>query len=446
MCRRNIKLKLTKRFKLIAVLLITLLLIACGSKNESESKDENEKSEKQELKVALSAQPNTFDPLMNTAVVAGYVSGNIFETLLTLDSKGKPVPMLAESVESSEDGKTHTFKLRQNVKFHNGEEMTADDVVASMNRWAEKNKKAKDQFGEIMFEAEDDYTVTMVIKEYALDIWDLLAGRSQYAAIMPKEVVEAEEAVGVTEYIGTGPYKFVEHKTDQYVHLEKFDEYVMSDEPADGLAGKKEATIDDIYFYFVTDPSTRTAGIQTGEYDIIDNVPYENYEQLNSDSALNTYVSLTGDLMFWYNKRNGLLSDPKMRQAVNTVIDNEEIMEAAFNIEDLYNLDPGYMSADIENWASDAGFEAYNQGDVEKAKQLLEEAGYNGDPITVITSRDYQYYYDSAVVLQEQLKEIGIEVNLENYDWATYLEKLEEDNIWILPFQVLATKQHLHSY
>jgi len=420
---------LNRTLVILFITLLSLFLLACGDESETSTSKESE-ADNDELKVALSAQPNTFDPLMNTAVVAGYVGGNVFETLMTLDSSGKPVPSLAESVESSEDGKTHTFKLRENVTFHNGEEMTAEDVVASMNRWAEMNKKAADLFGEIKFEEVDEYQVEMQLDNYALDIWDLIAGRSQYAAIMPKEIVESADSVGVTEYIGTGPYEFVEHKTDQYVHLTKYDDYAMIDEPADGRAGKKEAFIEDLYFYFVTDPSTRTAGLQTGEYDIIDNVPFESYERLEDDPNITTHVSLTGDLMMWFNKKNGLLSDVTNRKAINAVMDNEEIMMAAFSVEDLYRLDPGYMNADLENWASEAGAEAYNQADPEKAKQLLEESGYAGEPLTIITSKDYQYYYDAAVVLQEQLKQIDVEVELENYDWATYLEKLEVDDIW----------------
>jgi len=248
----------------IFVLIIAISLVGCSKEQPSSSEKENNEAFKQELKVALSAQPNTFDPLMNTAVVAGYVGGNIFETLLTLDSKGRPVPLLAESVESSEDGKTHTFHLRKNAQFHNGKEMTSEDVVASMNRWAEKNKKVQGLFGEVQFEAADQYTVVMKLQEYALDIWDLVAGRSQYAAIMPKEVVEAAGDLGVTEYIGTGPYAFVEQKQNQYVHLKKFNDYKGDDSPSDGLAGKKEAYTENIFFYFVTDPSTRAAGIQTG--------------------------------------------------------------------------------------------------------------------------------------------------------------------------------------
>jgi len=108
--------------------------------------------------------------------------------------------------------------------------------------------------------------------------------------------------------------------------------------------------------------------------------------------------------MLWFNKKNGMLTDINMRKAINAAINNDEMMTAAFSNKDLFTLEPGYMSMDLDNWATEAGKEAYNLGDAEQAKQLLAEAGYNGETITVITSKDYQYYYDAGVVLQQQLK------------------------------------------
>lgn len=123
--------------------------------------------------------------------------------------------MLAESYEVSDDGMVYTFKLRQGVKFHNGEEMKADDVVASMNRWLELSAKANTLIGGSVFEEVDDYTVKMTANQASSDIIMILASPIQFAAIYPKEVVESASEEGITEYIGTGPYKLAEWKQDQ---------------------------------------------------------------------------------------------------------------------------------------------------------------------------------------------------------------------------------------
>src|SRR5699024_3449061 len=115
--------------------------------------------------------------------------------------------------------------------------------------------------------AEDDYTVILELEKASSLTLDTMASAKQAAAIMPKEVVDAATADGVQEYIGTSPFKFVEWKQDQYIHYTKFEDYAALDSEADGLSGKKEALVDDIYIYMVPDTSTRIAGLQTDEYD-----------------------------------------------------------------------------------------------------------------------------------------------------------------------------------
>lgn len=334
--------------------------------------------------------------------------------------------MLADSFDVSDDGKTYTFHLREGIKFHNGEEMTADDVVASMYRWLEKSTITGSTFIDAVFEEKDDYTVELKLQQPSALTLDILASTKMAATIMPKEVIEGATEEGVTEYIGTGPYKFEEWKTDQYIHLSKFADYQPREEEADGLGGKKEALVDNIYFDMVSDPATRLAGLQTGEYDIAYAMPNDNYDLLLNDPNLEPVLEETAEFVIIYNKTEGLASNLKMREAINTGIDINEIMMSAFTNEDIFTLQSGYMMDRIENWASDAGSEFYNINDQEKAKELLAEAGYNGEEFTLITTRDYPHFYNASVVLQEQLTKLGMNVNLEVYDWAGLTEKRDK--------------------
>src|SRR5699024_9543466 len=141
-----------------------------------------------------------------------------------------------------------TFHLREGVKFHNGEEMKADDVTASMNRWLQKSSRALSLLAESHFESIDDYTVELKLQTVASDVLDVMESRGQFPAIMPKTVIESAAEEGVTEIIGTGPYKLAEWKQDQYIHLTRFDDYVGVDDDPSGITGKKIAYIDDVYF------------------------------------------------------------------------------------------------------------------------------------------------------------------------------------------------------
>src|SRR5699024_2242707 len=288
-------------------------------------------------------------------------------------------PMLAESVEMREDGLTYTFELREGVKFHNGKEMTSEDVEASMNRWLGLSARAKMLLEGAEFKAVDEYTVELTLAEVASDTLDIMAGQGQFPAIMPKEIIEAAGEDGVSEFIGTGPFKYDEWKQDQYIKLEKYDDYAQRDEPASGFVGKKEALVDNLYYYIVTDSSTRLAGLQTGEYHIADSMPYDNYEMLKSTANVDAHVFLDGSLNMFYNKKEGIMADEKIRQAINAVVDSESVMHASITNEELYELNNSFMNPDQVNWTTDAGKDAYNQKDIDKAKKLADEAGYNGE-------------------------------------------------------------------
>lgn len=381
-----------------------------------------------ELKVAINAQPPTMDPQMTTATATRDVARLVFESLLVLNDNFEPVPFLAEEVDI-DNNQTFTFHLRQGVKFHNGEEMKAEDVVASMNRWKQNGNKAKQVIGDNEFVEVDEYTVTLELSEPSPLALGIMATAGQFGAIMPKEINEAAGPDGVSEYIGTGPFEFVEWKQDNYVHLTKFDDYQPLDEPSDGLSGKREALVDDIYFYISPDASTRLAGIQSGEYDIAYQLPFNNYQQL-LETDLQVAPSLAGDMILQYNTREGLMSDNKMRHAVNAALNIDDILTASLVEPEIYRAGANLMEENNVQWHTTAGEENYNLNDPDLAKQLLEEAGYDGETVKIVTTRDYQHYYDSSVVIQQQLEQIGMNVELEVYDWPTLTDLVKDDSAW----------------
>lgn len=419
-----------KSFIFIIISILLLTVSACSSKDANSSTKGEKKTSGGELKVTLSAQPPTLDTVATNSVDTASVARNIFETLVAPNANYQPVPMLAESVDKSTDGKTYTFHLRKGVKFHNGNEMTSDDVVASMNRWKDLSSAAQSVIPNAVFKGSDKYTVTMDLPEPSSGVLNILASTKQFPAIMPKEIAEKAKPEGVTEYIGTGPFKFIEEKQNQFIHLGKFKDYKPVDSESSGLAGKKEALVDDLYFDIVKDASTRLAAIQTGEYDIVSDVPFEQYKTVKDNSKVKTSLDPYGNLVAIYNKKSKLFSDKNMRQAVNAAINEKDIMMATFANKELFKLDHGYMNKDQKDWYSENGKESYNQADAAKAKKLLAGAGYNGQEVKLIVTKDYSELYNSAVVLQGQLHDIGMNVKLETYDWPTLLEKRKDPGAW----------------
>ncbi|HLS06350.1 MAG TPA: ABC transporter substrate-binding protein, partial [Bacillota bacterium] len=302
----------------------------------------------------------------------------------------------------------------------------------SMNRWLETSSRAKSLLKNANFEAEDDYTVLLTLDEATSDVLIIMATKAQFPAIMPVEVIEEAEAEGVQEYIGTGPYQLEEWKQDQYIHLVNYENYQPVEEEPSGLAGKKEALVDNVYYHFVTDHATRISGLQAGQYDVADSIPLENYEQINDDENIEFYAYDGGALTAFYNTNEGILANEDIREAITTGLDMEAILVASFVHENLYSLDPGYMNPSQEQWQTDAGSEIYQANDIEKAKQLLDDAGYNGEEVTLLTTKDYGEMYNATLVIQEQLRQMDMNVDVEVYDFPTFMDRKEDPNNWDL--------------
>ena len=421
-----------KNNKLAALFIVFVLLftLGCGGSSPASPTATGDKGKKKDLKVGLTAAPPTIDMHKTTATLTQQVGWHIFEYLVTLDSKYNVVPSLAEKIEVSPDGKTFTFPLRKGLKFHNGKDLTADDVVASLLRWRKYSTIGRAVVAPATITAKDKDTVVITLPKPSSALLPALAYPSQGAVIMPKEIIDEAGDGNVKKYIGTGPFEFVEWKQNQFIHVKNYAGYKSAPGPASGLSGKKEALVDNIFFYLVPDPATRVAGIQSGEYDTVEQVPTDSYQILKKDPNLDVRVDRPSSYVSMvFNTKSGLFADVKKRQAINAALDSETVLKAIAGSPEFYELNHGLVFKE-QIWYVDSGKEKYNQKNPELAKKLLAEAGYNGEPVTIITSRDYDYMYKSAVVLKDTLEKIGMPVKLEVYDWPTVLSKRGNDKLW----------------
>jgi len=182
------------------------------------------------LRIAMIGEPPTLDLHWASGTIIYEITGHIYETLFTTDVKYETIPHLAEGFEASDGLKRYVIRLRKGVKFHNGKEMTSADVVASLKRWG-KFGTGKAVFKRVeTVEARDPYTVEIRLKQPSSVLPTALAQMPNGSAIFPKEVVEAAGDGQIKEYIGTGPFKFVEHKPDRHVRLARFDGYAPRNE------------------------------------------------------------------------------------------------------------------------------------------------------------------------------------------------------------------------
>lgn len=415
--------KLRKSIALLLMAAMVLTLSGCGGGGGSKDSKGSSSggSYKDEVHVATSIEPPSIDPHISGSMAARYIGRYIWEGIVELDSQYKPQLQLAESYDVDEDYKEWTFHLRKGVKFHNGEEMKADDVVASLNRWQEQTFYLSPYIeeGNPLFEKVDDYTVSIKLDKPCYTLLSVLSTSTNFAAIMPKSCIDKATSSGVQEYIGTSSMKFVEWKENSYIHLEKFDDYSAPDKELDGEVGNRVIEFKDLYLDIVADSTTRLAGLQTGDYDVATNISWDNLDQITSDDYLQDYKEYAGGMYIFLNHKTGYFSDKKACEAVRTALDVDEIMAGSIPNKDYYSINTCHMYEKQADWNTDVAADYMNIKDVEKAKQLVKESGYDGHEIVIGTTQEYPELYNASLVLEQQLEAIGIKARVDSWDWST---------------------------
>lgn len=388
------------------------------------------------LRVAVASSPPTLDPHATTHTAPREIGLHIFENLVTFNSRYQVIPQLASKWDISSDGKVYTFYLRKGVKFHNGKEMTAEDIKASVERFKQYSPRRGELDDLAGVEIVDDYTVRMCLTRPNGPFLAALANPIGQLAILPKEAVEGRP-LGKVDLIGTGPFKFVEWIPDRWVKIARFKDYKPEDSPASGFGGSRVAYVDEILFIPVPEASARVAGLQSGEYDFADLLPAKAASRLTKEKGLKIVELSPYNYPVIYMNFAGKLKDLKLRQAIQAALDMEDILEVAS--EGVGRLDPGFFFRE-QAFYSTAGSELYNQKNPQKAKQLLKEAGYKGEPLVMVTNTDYDYMYKAALVVLQQLKKVGFNIKLEVYDWPGALAVRKDLSKWDLFFSGHSTR------
>ncbi len=402
------------------------------------------------LNIAYGNRPGTLDPYLTTNNATSDVDRHIFETLFTINAKFEPVPDLVDTFSLSDDRLTYRFSLRQGVHFQNGQPLLADDVVASMNRWLAVSTQGKANLPGATFAKVDDKTVTLTLKTPSLITLNILADVKNIAAIMPKSIIDKANSSKkpVTELMGTGPYKLAEFKQGEFLHLTRNEQYTSRSEPSDGLSGQKKADVKDIYFRYITDESTRLAGAMTGEYDITYNLPKDNIATLDNAPDLHLYQPQSGGALITYlfNKNHGPFTNVKLREAFNLALNVHQALLAGYSDPRFFTEDSSLGFPQQVDWYSEAGKPYWNQHNLDKARQLVKESGYQGEEVVIIATKEYAELYNLAIVAQQVLKQIGVKSRLDVYDWPTVLQRRQDPKNFDLCALEFSMRQVLHQY
>jgi peptide/nickel transport system substrate-binding protein len=377
------------------------------------------------LTVATVGEPPTLDQMLSPTDLVLMISQHIFETLYTFDAQWQPKPLLAAGMPTlSEDGLTYRIPLREGVTFHDGSGFDSADVVASLKRWLGIATQGK-QVARVLksISADGDHAVIIKLKSrYA----PLLATLTQASIIMPSEKI----ADTLTEYVGTGPYKLKERRPDQYIQLVRFDGYKSPEGEASNYAGHREAVASEVRFVPVPDANTRVEGLISGQYDFADSLPFSAYDRVEASgvAAPAVYPS-AGWTSFNMNMKEGLFTNKALRQAVQAALNPTDMMLAAFSDKKFYGID-GAFFPEGSVWHTEEGVQRYGEGDPETAAKLMAEAKYDGTPIRILTSRQYEFHYKMAEVAKAYLEAAGFKVDMQVTDWATLTTRRSDPKQW----------------
>lgn len=372
------------------------------------------------LRFALAGDPPTLDPHATTALIAAYIMQHSLETLFTINMRLEPVPMLAERYTVSRNRLVYTVHLRRGVLFHTGREMTADDVVASLNRWGRMSTRGRVVFANVeSLTAPDPGTVVFRMREPSVLLITDLAWWAQPAVIYPKEIIDEAGAAPIRRLVGTGPFRFVEYIPDRVIRLERFDRYSARTERPDGMSGRRVAYLDSVVYTPVPDGAVRAAQIQRNEMDFAEILSPDDYDRLRREPTIvPVRAPLPSTLAFVLNKRTGIMTNLKIRQAFSAALNAPAILQATYGHPEFWRQNPSLLPKEHYMW-TDAGREHYSRNDPALARRLLQEGGYKGEPIRWLVISDFFWAFNSAPVAKAQLERAGFVVDLQVTDWPT---------------------------
>ena len=376
------------------------------------------------MRVIPHADLKNLDPIWTTAYISRNHGYMIYDTLFAMDESFTPQPQMVDTWTTSDDGLVWTFVLRDGLKFHDGAPVTGEDVVASLNRWGQRDGMGQQLFANMAsLEATDDKTVVMTLASpFGLVLESIGKISSNVPFIMPKRIAETDPFEQITEYIGSGPFVF---QADEWVPgsmvvYTKFEDYVPRDEPASAAAGGKRALVDKVVWQYFPDNTTAMNALMAGEVDYFESPAPDLAPILAANPDITVEVNdPLGNIGFArFNHILPPFDDVEVRKAAIMAMKQEDYLAAGIGDPQFwktcYSVYP--CGTPLDN---DAGSDLMATGDIEAAKAALAATGYDGTEVVIMQPTDVPVLSAFSLVTGEKLRNAGFNVKMEAMDWAT---------------------------
>ncbi|MDB5654732.1 MAG: extracellular solute-binding protein family 5 [Tardiphaga sp.] len=376
------------------------------------------------LTVVMHSSLRVLDPIITTAQISRDHGYMIYDTLLALDSDLKVRPQMADW-KVSDDRLTYTFTLRDGLKWHDGPPVTAEDCVASLRRWGQRDSMGQKLMDfTASLEATDAKTITLRLKEPYGQVLESIAKPSYNVPfMMPKRMAETPADRPVPEQIGSGPFRFVTSEFQPGVKAvyEKNTDYVPRSEPPSWTAGGKVVKVDRVEWVTMPDSQTALSALQSGEIDVFELPPADLIPIMQADknievSSLSAFGSIPfGRMNFLYPPFDNV----KLRRAAFLALNEKDVLDAIVGNPKYYKL-CGAIFGCGTRLDTDAGSETLVKGSgMAAAKRLLAESNYDGSPVVLMGASDISILMGQATVAAQLLREAGFKVELVTLDWQT---------------------------
>ena len=373
------------------------------------------------------ANLSAIDPITTSGYVVRNHGYMVYDTLFALDATLTPKPQMAEGYETSADGLTTTIRLREGLRFHDGEPVRAADCVASIRRWG-----ARDGLGQTVLAlsdeiaATDDRTLRFRLKEpFPLLIEALGKPSSPVPFIMPERIARQDPFQQIKDATGSGPYRFLpaEWSPGARAAYARFDGYVPRPEPVDGHAGGKVTHFDRVEWTIMPDPATATAAIQRGEVDWYEQPIGDLLPVLRAarDVEISGFDPIGTVVLLRFNHLHPPFDNVKVRQAVLAAVDQSDYMLAMHGDPAIFQECKSFFPCGTP-MSNGAGSDAM-VARLDRAKALLAASGYAGEKVTIISPADLAYLAVLGPVTEDLLRRLGMNVELVSTDWGSLLTR-----------------------
>ena len=371
------------------------------------------------FRLVPSSDLKVLDPVWTTAVVTRNHGYMIYDTLFGTDAAGRIQPQMVDSHTVSSDGKTWTFRLRSGLAFHDGLPVTAEDVLASLARWAKR-----DPMGQRMYASLDKAEVVsgssfrFVFREpYGTVLESLGKPSSLVPFVMPKRVADTPADKQIAEHVGSGPYVF---KADEFrpgeraVYL-KNAKYVPRSEAPSGTTGGKIVKVERVEWVMLKDAQTQVNALVNGEVDMLESVPFEHYNTLKVNNRITTAVAAGGQYLLRFNHLVPPFDDVRVRRAAMLCMDQGALLRTQVGVRELYKICMSVYPCGSP-LASKKSVDFTDKPQFAKARDLLKAAGYKGQPVVLLHATDNALVAKLPPLVAQLLRQGGFTVDIKSMD------------------------------